>query len=567
MKYRGKWTETNIPCPCGVSSDAFSIDDSGNGFCFRGNCKAPFYSKEKLEKRGLDKTDSDGYNILIAPEEKEYIYTNSNTSTSNTNRIYLKNNVGENTIETEDVNNEVKFDYYGHRGISKKTMEFYDVQTKFVNNEPIECGFILPNKSVQIKKLDRSIIKGRYRVEGEYGSAGLFGKDRFDPGSKESITITEGYHDALAVYDMIPNTAATSVKSSSTAKSDCVKDWEYINSFQKIYLCLDNDESGYKATREIANLFDFNKVYHVKLQKHKDANEYLENQEVQDFVSTWKAARRFAPDNIISGFSEIAQALKKDTESQIGTYPFKALNGMTYGLHEGEVVVVKAMEGVGKTEFFRAIEHHLLKTTKFNIGIIHLEEDNGTTVKAIAGYELHQPAVLPDCGLSDEDILAAYKKAVKDDEGRIHIYSSFDQEDEQQLLDNIRFLVAAAGCKFVFLDHITWLATGREDEDERKKLDRLSQKLKLLAKELRFCLIMISHVNDDGKTRGSRNISKVANTLISLDRDKTSYDTIIRNTTMFMLEKVRLGGHTGPAGSAIMDSMTGRLEDNNEPVS
>lgn len=526
-KITKRWKETNLPCPCGKSSDAYALDVNGRGFCFRGGCQNP----------------NQQYNNLLKQEGKEYIVN-----------------------EVDNNNKNIHFDFYAHRGISKKTMEYYDVRTKFEDNEPIECGFILPNKSVQIKKLDRN-IKPRYRVEGPYGESGLYGKDKFDPGSKESITIFEGFHDALAGYEMTNGqSACVSIKSSSSAKADCVKDWEYINSFKKIILCLDSDEPGRQASRDIAGLFDFNKVYQVKLHKYKDANEYLENQESQDFYTTWKSARRFAPDNIISTFSEIREALKKDTESHIGDYPFKALNQMTYGLHEGEVVVVKAEEKVGKTEFFRAVESHLLETTDFNLGIIHLEEDNGTTVKAIAGYKLNVPAVLPDCGLSDDDIMEGYRKAVKDNEGRVHIYSSFDQEDEQQLLDNIRFLVSAAGCKFIFLDHISWLATGKEDDDERKKLDRLSQKLKLLAKELRFCMIMISHVNDNGQTRGSRNIAKVANTILSLSRDKISSDPVVRNTIEFMLEGVRLGGQTGPAGKALFNRDTGKLEDSYSEV-
>jgi twinkle protein len=437
-------------------------------------------------------------------------------------------------------------------------MEHYGVLAKFVDEHPIEVGFIYPNKSAKIRLLSEK----KFWSKGPMREASIFGKDKFDPGSKKSITITEGEYDALAVFEMTRgNTAAVSIKSASSAKADCIRDRDYINSFEKIILCFDNDEPGQKATRDVASLFDFSKIYQVKFHKHKDANEYLEKGDMGDFLECWKHARRFAPDNIISSFSEIQKSLDESKEDQIGTYPFRNLNTSLYGLHQGEVVVFKGPEGIGKTEVFRAIEHHLLQTTKYNIGIIHLEEDNGTTVKAIAGYELKAPAVLPDCGLSQLDIFEGYKKAVRDDEGRVHIYSSFETEDESMLQDNIRFLVAAADCKFIFLDHISWLGTGLEAEDERKKLDRISQKLKLLAKELKFCLIMISHVNDEGKTRGSRNITKVANTVIDLSRDVVSIDSIHRNTTVFLIEKARLGGHTGPAGRAIFDSMTGRLED------
>ena len=99
------------------------------------------------------------------------------------------------------------------------------------------------------------------------------------------------------------------------------------------------------------------------------------------------------------------------------------------------------------------------------------------------------------------------------------------------------------------------MATGLQDEDERKKLDRISQKLKLLAKELRFALVMISHVNDDGKTRGSRNITKVANSVIHLDRAVSEGST----GTQITVEKARLGGRTGPGGKAYFDRESGRL--------
>ena len=107
---------------------------------------------------------------------------------------------------------------------------------------------------------------------------------------------------------------------------------------------------------------------------------------------------------------------------------------------------------------------------------------------------------------------------------------------------------------------MTWLGTGLADDDERKKLDRLTQKLKLMAEELGFALIEISAINDDGKTRGSRNISKAADNVIMLNRDITAFDPVVRSTIDFMIEKSRLG-ETGPGGSVIKDYDTGRLVD------
>lgn len=450
--------------------------------------------------------------------------------------------------------------FMGLRSISKRTMEFYGVQVKLANGEPYEVGFPYGPDAAKSRKVERSNGKIVATCHGDFTDAGLFGQERFDPGSKRSITICEGEFDAAAIYEMVSDTAAVSLKTGAqSAFSDLKKHYEYVNSFDKIYICFDADRAGQDAAKSIQGLFDFNKTYVIKLGKHKDANEYLQSGDVDDFVQAWKNAKRFAPDNIISSFQDIAKALENSTEDQLATYPFSVLNDKLWGGFAGEVTVIKAPEGVGKTEFCRAVEYHLLKTTDHPIAIIHLEEDNATTIKAIAGYELEVPATLPDCGLSREDILRGYKKAVRDNEGRIHIYASFDTENEQAFLGNFRFLAAAYGCRVFVLDHISWLGTGLDDDDERKKLDRISQRLKLLAKELRFWLIEISHVNDDGKTRGSRNISKVANTVISLERDLIAGSDRIKIT----IEKARLGGRTGPAGFAKFNQEKGKLEDFN----
>lgn len=464
---------------------------------------------------------------------------------------------------------DVEVDIIGFRGISERVARAHDVKTKFVNGNPVERKFPYGNSAAKIKYLnpDGSSDKKRMKCVGEFKDAGFFGMDRYDPGSRPAITIYEGEEDALAGEEILGDkrSAHVSLKSGAgSAHSDCLKFWDYLNSFDKIYFCFDADEPGEKALSTLLGMFDFRKVYHVKLGKYKDANGYLLAGAADDFESAWNAAKRFAPDTLISSFSDIRKALLESREDILGTYPFAGLNDKLYGLHGGEIVVVKAPEGVGKTEFFRAIEYHLLQTTDHPMCVIHLEEDNGTTVKALAGYALEVPATLPDCGLSEEDILDGYKKAVKNIEGRLHIHSAFNVEEEDKFFGTIRF-VAALGVKFVTLDHISWMGTGlgnNIEDDERKKLDRISQKLKLLAKELRICIIIISHVNDDGKTRGSRNITKVANTVISLSRDILSDSNVME----FMVEKARLGGRTGPAGCAYFDRDKGKLVEE-KPVS
>lgn len=496
-----RFEKYSLPCPCGRSSDAYAVDHDGDGFCF--SCDKYFNNSGK-EK----------YNNMVGKEE---------------------------------------YRSFSHRGISEKTFDFFGIVTKFIDDVPVETGFPHVNGMIKIRRMGEVPKKDRFYINNSSPIPGCFGIELFDPGSKDSITISEGLYDYPSVYEMCSGqTASVAVQSSSTAKRDCTYNYDIINSYKKIILCFDNDEQGKKAEREVASLFDFNKVYRVRLSKHKDPNEYKENKKDFEFYAAWKSASKFSPEHIISSFMDVRNALETHKEDVIGNYPFTDLENKLYGLHKGEVIVVKAPEGVGKTEFFRALEYYNLKNTKNRIGILHMEEDNATTIKGIATYELRTPCALPDSGVSNELVMETYKSVVNQDESRIFIHSSFDVTDEDEIVDNIRFLVAAAGCSIVFLDHITWLATGTDDEDERKKLDRISQRLKLLAMELEFCLVMISHVNDAGQTRGSRNISKVANTVISLSRDVSAGD----NITNFVIDKARLTGRTGPAGFAVFNTET-----------
>ena len=41
-----KEVKIHLPCPCGVSSDAFTVYEDGHGYCFRGGCEKFFKAEE-----------------------------------------------------------------------------------------------------------------------------------------------------------------------------------------------------------------------------------------------------------------------------------------------------------------------------------------------------------------------------------------------------------------------------------------------------------------------------------------------------------------------------------------
>ncbi len=438
------------------------------------------------------------------------------------------------------------------RGLLHSSLEFYNIKTKVdVNNKPLSTSFVYPNGASKVRYWDRKDFF--WTTDGDPSTAGLFGRDKFSAGSHKYVTICEGEYDAAALWQILKS-PVVSVQSASTGKRDCSVDYDWLNSFDRIYLAFDNDAMGRSCSANVAKLFDYNKVYLVKFTKHKDANDYVKAGESEDLRNIWWNSKRYLPEAIVSSFTDF-QAILTEVHKPSVSYPFPTLTEMTYGLRTGESVLITALEGVGKTEVMHSIEYHLLRETDDAIGAIFLEEPKRRHLQAVAGIHLQRPVHLPTCGVSDLEVLEAVKQACRMDD-RLHVYAHFGSDDPEVLLDNIRFLVSVRACRWVLLDHIGMAVSGLIGDDERRALDYLSTRLEMMVKELDFGLLLVSHVNDEGLTRGSRMISKICDIRIDLFRDLEAGST----TTNIMVRKNRFSGKTGPAGNLIFDPTTYTLK-------
>jgi len=441
------------------------------------------------------------------------------------------------------------------RNIDKTVMSFFDVKTKIdTEGKPLAVGFKYSNGSHKVRLLDK---KGFYIEKNSNGEgtekAGLFGKNRFAAGGSKTLTITEGEIDALSYYQVL-RSPVVSVQSSACAVRDCTVDYDFVNSFDKIYLAFDNDAAGRDALRGVAKLFDYNKVFHVRFSNRKDANEYLQAGEDQELRNIWHNAKKYLPESIVSSFDDFKQILSTPPKEGV-PYPFTKLTELTYGIRTGETVLFTAQEKVGKTELMHFIEHKLLKETPDNVAAIYLEEPKARHLQALAGIELSRPVHLPDARVENTELFSAVQKVIGKDD-RLHLYSHFGSSDPDVIIDVIRFLVSARNCRYVILDHMSMVVSGNSGEDERRALDYLSTRLEMMVKELDFALIMVSHVNDQGQTRGSRYPTKVADITVTATRDLQHPDLQERNSIYLRVLYNRFCGKTGPAGKIVYDQDT-----------
>lgn len=450
------------------------------------------------------------------------------------------------------------------RGIDRATINKYKVTVNTNPDNDVEAifpRFTADGEHIanQVRRQDK-----QFRCEGDINLGCLFGQNLFPMGGK-SITVTEGYYDTLAAFQLTgsryPNVG---VMSASTAKKEIVDNFEYLNSFERIVINFDSDEPGQKAAKVVAGLFAPGKVCILSLQKAKDANDYLMEGLTKDYINEWFRAPSFMPDGLKLG-TELWDDIENHKTPHSVPYPWKGLNYKTYGMRLSEFVLLVADTGVGKTSVCKAIEHSLLMNEElrelgYGVGLLHLEEPKYDTAIGLMSIEAAKPFHLPDTEKSLDELRTAYDKVVNTN--RLVIWDHFGSNDIDVVLAKIRHM-AALGCRYIVVDHLSIIVSDQSG-DERKQLDEISTKLKTLTMNLNINVHCVIHINRQGSVRGSAGPEQVSNIVIRLTRDKKDPNEWRRNVMKLEVEKNRFCGRTGPACYLYYNEMSTHLEELDE---
>lgn len=416
----------------------------------------------------------------------------------------------------------------------------------------------------------RLVEDKQFNIAGDFKEAMLFGQQLFTKAGRY-LTICEGELDALASYQMQGSKyPCVSVRSGAQAAlKDCKAQYEWIDSFENIVICFDADEPGQKAAQAVAELFGGK----VKVMKHKkgykDACDYLANSSGKEFIDAWWSAESYVPDGIVQG-NTLWDIVSAPIEKADCDYPYEGLNKLTYGIRKGELVMVTAGSGLGKSQFLREIVWHILEKTTDKIGLMFLEEGVRKTARSLMSLAVNKPIHLPDVEISPEELKDAFDRTLGSD--RIYLFDHFGSTSLENIINRVRYMAKGLNCGYVVLDHISIIISGGDVGDERKALDAVMTKLRMLVQETGISLICVSHLkrpSDKGheegaatslaQLRGSGAIAQLSDIVIGLERNGQAEDPITRNTTNVRVLKNRYAGFTGQAGSILYNGATGRM--------
>lgn len=525
--------KAHLPCSNCGSSDALSIYSDGHTYCFSCNT-----------------------HTQNAEDNPSVLNTNTNINYSN-ERIFI-------------IHQEVE--PLPKRGITESTCERYQYYKGKYNGRHCQIANYYNPVTGELEGQKLRFPDKTFLALGKVGDF-FYGQHLFNGGDR--LVITEGEIDCLSVSQLEGNieNVVSIPTGASGARRVFEKNLDWLNKFDEVVVMFDNDEAGQKAVENIRGILPIGKLKVAILTQYKDANEYLIHNKGALLRDCIEQAQSDKPDGIINGAS-LWEELKEEPPTAKG-YDLKwdiEANSMIQGLRKGEMVVVTAGTGVGKSTFIREIMYDLAMRHKLKVGIMMLEENVRRTAQGIMSIHAKKRLHISRAGITDEE----YKRIFDETLGnkRFFLYNHFGSLEGNNLLNTIRYLAIAEKVDFIMLDHISIAVSGIATGNERKMIDILMTKLRSICEETGVGLVVVSHLKrvDNAQTsheeggkvslsdlRGSQALSQLPDTVIALERNQQDIDEQQKNDMRVRILKCRFTGETGLGGMLHYDKDTNRL--------
>ena len=535
------WDKVHQPCPVCNSSDAVGVNEDGSAKCFSCDTFMPNYEQS-----------CEGNNMEVQTD---------------------------NTFKQPDNIEVGSFSALTDRKISKDTAQKYGVKVVHdLQGNVIKHMYPFYNGYEISATKTRSVKDKIFFWHGTKAETGLFGQQLFKGG--KYITITEGECDAMAAYELLGSKwAVVSIKSgASGAVKDIKESLEFFDDFENVIIAFDNDKAGKEASQKVARLFKPSKAKILSLPNGwKDPNDMLRSNRHKEFVESWWASKVYTPSGVINVSEQRDKFHNREKKTSI-PYPWEGLNEKLYGLRQGELVTLTGGTGLGKSSVTRELEHHLIKSTTDNVGVIALEEDWRRTIDGILSIEANARLYIDQEreNFSKEELDKFFDVLYDgDNKNRVWVHSHFGTNDIDDIFSKLRYMIIGCECKWVVVDHLHMLVSAVHEGDERRAIDSIMTKLRSLVEETGAGIVLVSHLRRvDGNKghengievslshlRGSNSIGQLSDCVIALERNQQSDDIDEARTTKMRVLKSRYTGDVGLASHLLYDKDTGRLSE------
>ncbi len=240
---------------------------------------------------------------------------------------------------------------------------------------------------------------------------------------------------------------------------------------------------------------------------------YDENLEVNDLLDKAETKMFSIKEKMVKGsFIHVKEILKDTIELVDRLYnkkelitgipsSFIDLDAVTTGFHPGELIVVGARPGMGKTSFCLNIALHVGIEVKVPVAIFSLEMTKELIVLRIICSEAEVDSKSIRSGYhSKEDYRKLVNAAGRVAEAPIYIDDTFNSVLE--IRAKARRLKAEQGLGLIVIDYLQLMRGEGSHLQREQVISDISRSLKALAKDLSVPIIVISQLNRSCEQRG-----------------------------------------------------------------
>lgn len=535
------------------SGDNLVIYDDGGKVCFRPGCGYTILSDDYKAKYG-------GYELVGKPFDE---------SVAAQIRNY-----------TVDPN--------GFRGLTRDTCAKFRVRHVFNDrNEVVEQYY----PATINYELSGYKVRKNPKDFDAYGTTGkacdMFGQVIFRNSNSKTVIITGGELDAMSAYQMLHDyqkakgngefepvpVVSCTVGEGGTAKQ-IQAHYEWFSRFDKIILCLDNDEAGKRAAEECMMVLPKGKAYRLDMTL-KDPNKYLEEGRGREFVAAYWAAKPIIPAGVI-GSDDLYDRVIENVSTECIPLPdfMEELAEMMGGeIPLGYIVNFASASGAGKTTVVNEMIYHWIFNCPVPIGVVSMELDAGQYGETMLSRHLGRKiSLIPGKQAKLEYLQSEYVRTKarelfrkEDGSPRWHLVDDRDGGLET-IQATVEQLIISCGCRVIILDPLQDLLDGLSNEEQAVFM----RWQKRMVKSHKVTFINISHVrkNSTGQQAnstgaflseedmsGSSTIFKSGGANVLFGRNKYAEDPVERNTITAVMSKCRWTGLTGPAGQWYYDNI------------
>lgn len=565
-------------CPSCGSNDNLAVyvkhDEEGeeylDGSCFTPSCENRFMTEVMLKEQGV--LDED----FSAPKTPKV------TKTAITRAEYddlVKRTTHDTTLP----------DGSFYRGIKPETAKFYHhlfekdaqgdiIKAYYPENKATfkgECGTL---RGYKVRGIPKRFGLGNIGIT---GLSNNFSGQRLFPNGGKFVLIVGGEEDKLAASQMLRDyqlqrnqedydrvAVVSVVCGEATLAKQCANEYEWLDSFENIIVCMDNDEAGKNAVQEALKVLPEGKVK-VMTCSLNDPSAMLQAGKQKQFISNYYDAKPLVETGIIS-VSEASKDIADYLLAEKITLPpqlHRLQEAMRGGIRStGAIVNIIGNTSVGKTFFSDVLVHHFIFNSPLKPTVLSIERTAAELTLDLYSYHLGQNLTWFEDGhdaleyLDRADVRALCDEVLVDEFGCHRMFIIDDREGTVDVLKRqIDRAVKQYDSKLIILDVLTDVIRSLPLDEQ----EAFMQYQKQMKKE-GVVFLNLLHTrkpqqqggkkkddNDNSFTRvteydilGSGTIPQSADINIVLNRNKMATDPVERNTTYVDMPKCR-GGLTG----------------------